>query len=416
MKTVKLLAFTLSVTLIAIDVMVTNVTGPPFSSRIAYATHAIHAILYHAIPAYRIFPAPLDDCSKYAIPGAFMVKLQQNHSLADHSTAVGTDITPHLQWEYENTIFGVHSTFYHAENVDDKMLAAIRADPGVYRVFCDQLSPGMDLEFYTVPLRGCQHPVVPGEYVVRLRKHHSLKHHSEIIGTDIEPHLISTRVYNTVSSAVAYWAKDIDENMLSAIQADNGVLYIECNKASMPADRNIAMASLQPPPTLPYEAPLQGCNERAVSEEYGIKLYSGYSYEDHITAIGDVVGNNLVSINDLFYYNSTMYWVEGIEKQMLATIRADPGVHYVTCGRQGSTDSLQIRCRSTIREVWGWMQVTVPLTVFTFVITWWTLWIARKKKEQDSHSIITDLKQPSPQPSTSLPPLLPTYNLVNSTV
>ena len=109
-----------------------------------------------------------------------------------------------------------------ATDIDAKLLAAIRADCGVYRVFCDQMSLpnfGLELEPNQALLHGCEGPVVPNEYIVRLVPGHSLKEHFRVKITDIEPHVISTRIYDQHSS-IAYWASNVDENMLAAIRLD----------------------------------------------------------------------------------------------------------------------------------------------------------------------------------------------------
>jgi hypothetical protein len=264
-----------------------------------------------------------------------MVKLQPGHSLVDHSAAIGTDIEPHLNWVWDDMkILGSVSIVYGAKDIDETLLASIRADRGVYRVFCDQLS-NLDygLEPYDTPLRWCQEPIVPNEYIVRLKPDHSLGDHSKAINSDIEFHLVSTGMHDNRSS-VAYWAKDIDKEMLAAIQADNGVYFVDCVRGYYPVDRDIGMASTQSSSSIPYEAPLVGCKGSLTSGQFAVSLYPGHSFDDHRTAIGHRIGHTFH--NDLFLYGSTVYWTTPIGEEMLAAIRSDPGVHSISCDGLGT--------------------------------------------------------------------------------
>jgi hypothetical protein len=321
----KILLLTISVASLAILLTINTRTLPSQISR----------SLYSVIGTYLIYQAPLDDCTGPLVPEEYLVKLRPGHSLVDHSAAMGTDIKPYLDLVYDDLeVFGSAFIFYGAKDVDEKLLASIRADRGVNRVFCNQLSlPDFGLDPFETPLRWCREPIVPNEYIVRLKPDHSLREHSKAINTDIESHLVSTRVYENHYS-VAYWAKDINEEMLAAIQADDGVFFVNCNRGYYPVDRDIGMGSIQSSSSVPYEAPLLGCKGSVTSGEYAVSLYPGHSLEDHLAVIGHHIG--VTFHNDLFLHGSTVYWTNVIGKEMLAAIRSDPGVHSVSCDGRGT--------------------------------------------------------------------------------
>jgi hypothetical protein len=290
--------------------------------------------VFYSTLSFSPYQAPLDDCIGTLVPGGYMVKLQPGHSLKDHSAAIGTEIKPHLEsMREDNKFYGLVSIFYVARDIDEELLASIRADRGVYRVACDQMSlPDFGIEVYRAPLRGCKKSVVSQDYIVRLIPGHSLKDHSKAINTDIESQLLSTRIYDQHSS-IAYWARDINKEMLATIRADTGVFYVECNRGGYPVDRDIGMASTRTSSSIPYEAPLDGCKETVTPGEYAVSLYPGHSVKNHFAVIGHDI--YLTSHNDLFFHGSTVYWAKDIEEDILIAIRSDPGVHSVSCDGPG---------------------------------------------------------------------------------
>jgi hypothetical protein len=67
-----------------------------------------------------------------AVPGGYIVRLRPNHTLAQHYTAVGRDMQPHvrgiLDQIYKDRIV------YTASGVDEELLDLIRMDAGVEHV------------------------------------------------------------------------------------------------------------------------------------------------------------------------------------------------------------------------------------------------------------------------------------------
>ncbi|KAF2420160.1 hypothetical protein EJ08DRAFT_702636 [Tothia fuscella] len=94
------------------------------------------------------YQAILDDCGEPGefseiIQGEYAVKLKPKHSLSDHSAAIGTDIEGYISYyKPQNTFFDMNSIFYVANNVNQELFNAIRADRGVYLISCSKAQSG----------------------------------------------------------------------------------------------------------------------------------------------------------------------------------------------------------------------------------------------------------------------------------
>ena len=93
-----------------------------------------------------IYEAPLITPCGEVSPGGYGVYLHPGYSMSEHKRFVGTeDLQRHISFEFR------HELGYHAEEVDEAMLEAVRADVGVERVKAGCVVGGWD-------------PVEMGEY------------------------------------------------------------------------------------------------------------------------------------------------------------------------------------------------------------------------------------------------------------
>lgn len=109
-------------------------------------------LLVASYPNYEIFSTPrnepnLSESTNEApliygddpqrIPGQYYVGLRRSHSFEEHIALIGTQ--KHVQWRYpKEDNPDERSGTYWAYDVDDVLLAAIRADPGVEKVICNR--------------------------------------------------------------------------------------------------------------------------------------------------------------------------------------------------------------------------------------------------------------------------------------
>ena len=92
------------------------------------------------------YKAPLINTCDEVSPGGYGVYLHPGYSMSEHKRFVGAEaLQPHISFEYR------HELGYHAEEVDEAMLEAVRADVGVDRVKAGCVVGGWD-------------PVEMGEY------------------------------------------------------------------------------------------------------------------------------------------------------------------------------------------------------------------------------------------------------------
>lgn len=90
------------------------------------------------------FHAPL-HCggdSSLIVPQAFYVRLRPSHSLQNHSSAIGQEIYPFIDWMPG---WPGYRKSYFAQSVDDQLLEAILSDPMVEVVECESLLPEQEL-------------------------------------------------------------------------------------------------------------------------------------------------------------------------------------------------------------------------------------------------------------------------------
>lgn len=91
-----------------------------------------------------IGPAPFrarlycGDGLSLVIPKAFYVKLRQGHSFESHSSAIGQEIYPFIDWSPPSSRY---QKLYLAKTVEDDLLTAILSDPMVKYVECDTFRP-----------------------------------------------------------------------------------------------------------------------------------------------------------------------------------------------------------------------------------------------------------------------------------
>jgi hypothetical protein len=80
-----------------------------------------------------------------------------------------------------------------------------------------------------------------------------------------------------------------------------------------------------------YQAPLKGCDiplEEIFPQSYFVHLAPGHSLEQHSTAIIRDIQPHILYILD-FYKEQIVYVGRGIDEELLAAIRTDPGVNVV---------------------------------------------------------------------------------------
>ncbi|KAF1847166.1 uncharacterized protein K460DRAFT_363271 [Cucurbitaria berberidis CBS 394.84] len=86
-------------------------------------------------------------------------------------------------------------------------------------------------------------------------------------------------------------------------------------------------------PTI-YEAPLRYCDEEygpVVAGEFLVQLKVGHSLNDHSLAVGTYLETHIRHIYGAIWPDSITYSGFGVDDNLLARIRADPGVEMVDC-------------------------------------------------------------------------------------
>lgn len=84
---------------------------------------------------------------------------------------------------------------------------------------------------YRAPFRQCDGPMedlIPDSYVVWLAKGHTLQQHKQVLGGSFDLDSMVIAVFQCNPGRVCYEVK-ADDSSISAIRADAGVDYIDCN-------------------------------------------------------------------------------------------------------------------------------------------------------------------------------------------
>lgn len=82
---------------------------------------------------------------------------------------------------------------------------------------------------YEAPLRLCDSPdAIQGDYIVCLKRGHSLQQHKETIGIDLSPFMDDFIFEETSTHGLCYGAK-FDDARLAIVGADSGVNFVECD-------------------------------------------------------------------------------------------------------------------------------------------------------------------------------------------
>ncbi|KAI1862717.1 hypothetical protein JX265_007154 [Neoarthrinium moseri] len=91
------------------------------------------------------YEAPLmeDDSGLQVIPKFYQILLFPGHSISDLSTAIGQDIQPHISHVFDELHVEPGDVIFTVKDVDDKLLASIRAYKSVKIVYLDY-TPELD--------------------------------------------------------------------------------------------------------------------------------------------------------------------------------------------------------------------------------------------------------------------------------
>ena len=90
--------------------------------------------------------APLEGCDNaLVIPGSYTVSLRPGVTLAQHEATLGNQVDLQSKVSRVFTRFPGYGDVYVAVDVDDTLLAAIRADPAVKFVDCENAGVSPDL-------------------------------------------------------------------------------------------------------------------------------------------------------------------------------------------------------------------------------------------------------------------------------
>ena len=158
----------------------------------------------------------------YLSPG---YSLDEHNAHHGHSENVRTVLTGEEKYK-DNVV-------YLGTNINDDLLARIRADPKVVMVEYDQLITGESTgsPSHLAPLEKCDGPIserVEGSYQVLLAPEYSFKEHSKVVGRDVERLL--TEKYNFHTNKWVYSIKPVDRAFLRAIREDRGVELVVCEQ------------------------------------------------------------------------------------------------------------------------------------------------------------------------------------------
>lgn len=87
---------------------------------------------------------------------------------------------------------------------------------------------------YEAPLRNCESPdMIPGEYIVYLKRGYSLEQHEETIGIDLSSSVEGTFPEDSRHGFI-YGGK-LSDAVLEAVRNDAGVNFVECDLKPEPA-------------------------------------------------------------------------------------------------------------------------------------------------------------------------------------
>jgi hypothetical protein len=196
------------------------------------------------------YQAPLTDHEphkEHKIKG-YNIYLQPGHTIADHNAAIGTKIEPFLKFKpykqrVSERIDQGEQIVYTANNVDNDLLAAIRADPGVEEVDYYHIPAPDILELpngenasalspYMAPLINPepQKEYEQKAYIVYLRSGHSLANHNAATDTNIQPFFkskLETQEDKGGADRIVYTAVNIEDVHLTAIRSDPGVEKVD---------------------------------------------------------------------------------------------------------------------------------------------------------------------------------------------
>ncbi len=148
------------------------------------------------------------------LPGAYTVYLAAGHSIQQYSTTIQKDINPHIHSVLGSII--IHKTFYHAADIDEILLSAIRSHPKVYLVECGHnKKPAQDAAAkYQAPLLCHSESRIPESYAVFLSPGWTLEQHSAAIDQDLTPY-IRWVLDRKILDRVVYHGEDTDDELLA---------------------------------------------------------------------------------------------------------------------------------------------------------------------------------------------------------
>jgi len=163
---------------------------------------------------------------------SYAIYLTPGYSLDDHKAYHGH--SEHVREILDRGKKGYKdNTVYLGTNINQELLAKIRADPKVVQVEYEYLNTGESTgaSSHLAPLEKCDGPVserVEGSYQVLLAPDYSFKEHSKAVGRDVE-RLLNEK-YNFHTNKWVYSIKPVDRAFLRAIRSDGGVELVVCEQ------------------------------------------------------------------------------------------------------------------------------------------------------------------------------------------
>jgi hypothetical protein len=188
--------------------------------------------------------APLNDThpNLSRIPQTYRIFLRPGLCLRDQSDAVPFKVPPHI--EHIVTKF-TEQVVYVAKNIDDDLLAVIRADAAVEKLEYEY-QPSVDVDAkHSETNKSYESPLTESNpesrrrrktYQVMLRPGHTIQDHNAAIGMKIEPYTRYISGFKEWNTRIFYTAGNIEDRLLAAIRSDPGVENVEFDPILMVFD------------------------------------------------------------------------------------------------------------------------------------------------------------------------------------